>query len=111
MKNIWCFLKRNKILLFQITLFFFYGFNNTLSLGLYGIIIWIQADCLSITNNYFTKGPSFWESETHNYISDEKNKGAKYIIATNPKHLEDDKLKPFIKDKIGQFKKASIFKL
>ena len=46
-----------------------------------------------------------------NNINKLKNKGAKYIIVTNPKHLEDDKLKPFIKDKIGQFKKASIFKL
>ena len=75
MKTVWNFIKRNKVLLFLIALFFLYGFNNILLLGPYGIHTWRQADCLSITDNYFTNGFSFWEPEIHNFISDGKTSG------------------------------------
>ena len=75
MKTVWNFIKRNKVLLFLIALFFLYGFNNILLLGPYGIHTWRQADCLSITDNYFTNGLSFWEPEIHNFISDGKTSG------------------------------------
>lgn len=53
-----------------ITVFFMLHMDAYLSLRPQSIHIWRQTDCLSITQNYYQNGNSFFEPEIYNQISD-----------------------------------------
>ena len=49
----------------MIILFFVYGYNKTIDKGPYSLHQWRQADCLSITNNYYEDNLNFLEPEVN----------------------------------------------
>lgn len=56
--------KKNLLFIFAILgLFFIYGYQYTIHLGPYSMHQWRQADCLSITNNYYQDHLPFLEPE------------------------------------------------
>jgi 4-amino-4-deoxy-L-arabinose transferase-like glycosyltransferase len=55
--------------------FFILHLNEYIQLRPQSIHIWRQTDCLSITQNYYQNGNSFWVPEIHNQLSDDGQSG------------------------------------
>jgi len=58
-----------------IILCFIYGIDSKLFLRPQSIHMWRQADCLSITQNYYQRDNMLWEPEIYNLIGDEDTTG------------------------------------
>lgn len=61
-------------LLFVITFIamcFYYSLHETMFFRPQSTHVWRQADCLSLTQNYYQLNNSFWEPEIHNQLSDD----------------------------------------
>lgn len=62
-------------LIFLISVSVYYGYHKTLSFRPQSVHAWRQADCASITLNYYRNGMNFFKPQVHNLTSDEGTTG------------------------------------